>query len=63
MFDEEEEKKKPAYAIGQNLEDMSVEEITATIEILEAEIARLNAAHEAKSDHLSAAEALFSKPG
>lgn len=63
MFDEEEAKKPATYAIGQNLEDMSVEEITATIELLQAEIARLEEARKAKSDHMSAAEALFSRPG
>ncbi|MCB1414920.1 MAG: DUF1192 domain-containing protein [Nitratireductor sp.] len=63
MFDEEEAKKPAAYVIGQNLEDMSVEEIAATIEALQAEISRLEAARKAKSDHLSAAEALFAKPG
>ena len=63
MFDEEEAKKPRDYAIGQNLEDMSVEEIATTIEALRAEIDRLEKARKAKSDHMSAAEALFLRPG
>lgn len=61
MFAEEETpKKKRAFEIGQNLEDLSVEELDETITVLEREISRLKSARNAKSDHLNAAEALFS---
>ena len=59
MEDEEIRKKQEAYTLGQDLSLMSVEEIGEMIEILKQEIARLESAGKSKSDHLSAAEALF----
>jgi len=49
------------YAIGQNLDEMSVEELDRTVEILKTEIKRLEEIRNAKSSHISAAEALFVK--
>ena len=62
MFDEEESVKKPTkFELGQNLEELAVEELTEIIELLHSEITRLEEAKTGKSAHLSAAEALFSK--
>lgn len=62
MFDEEEPSAKQAdFRIGQKLDDFSVAEISQTIERLKTEIARLEQAKAAKSGHMAAAEALFSK--
>ena len=61
MFAEDETpKKKLIFEIGQNLEELSVEELEETIVLLETEITRLKAARDTKSAHLSAADALFS---
>lgn len=58
-MDEDEVTKKPVFEIGSDLAELSVEEINETIELLKSEIERLSEAAKAKSDHLSAAEALF----
>ncbi|MGB7287139.1 MAG: DUF1192 domain-containing protein [Salaquimonas sp.] len=64
MFDDlDNPKKKPSFEIGQNLEDMSVEELAETIEVLKDEIKRLDSTKNAKSAHLDAAAALFAKKG
>lgn len=60
-MDEEDVKKKKSYEIGQNLEELSVDELNETVASLKEEITRLEAASAAKSEHLSVAEALFSK--
>lgn len=60
MFaDEENPKKKRHFEIGQVLDDLSVEELDEAVALLEAEIDRLKTARQSKSEHLSAAEALF----
>lgn len=61
MFDDNEPKPKPFFEIGQNLESLSVEELSATMETLKAEIERLEKAMNEKSAHLDAAAALFSQ--
>ncbi|MGI9400887.1 MAG: DUF1192 domain-containing protein [Rhizobiaceae bacterium] len=62
MLENEEAPAKPAtFQIGQALDLLSVEEINETVDLLAAEIERLKAAASAKQDHLSAADALFSK--
>ena len=53
--------KKRNYEIGQPLDTMSLEDLAEMIAVLEGEIARIEAARKAKSAHLSAAEALFSR--
>lgn len=62
MFDNDDEpKKRASFILGQNLDDLSVEELEETIMILNKEIERLQTAKEVKAKHLSAAAALFSK--
>jgi uncharacterized small protein (DUF1192 family) len=58
MFDDE-VKKPSAHDVGMNLDAMSVEELTDRIALLEAEIARLQAAIESKRKSKSAADAFF----
>lgn len=53
-------KKHAGYQIGQELADLSVEELDELVGLLTGEIERLREARSAKSAHLSAAEALFS---
>jgi uncharacterized small protein (DUF1192 family) len=52
---------RPAFAIGQPLELMSVAKIDLAIEKLREEIARLEAARAAKQAASTAAEAFFKK--
>lgn len=59
MDEEEKAKKRSSYQLGQDLSDLSVSEITDMIIVLKEEIERLDTAGKAKSDHLSAADALF----
>ncbi len=61
MEDEEIKKSKSAYAIGQDLSLLSVEELEKTIELLKVEIDRLQHARSEKTTHLSKAEELFAK--
>ncbi len=59
MFDDDEVKKPREHEIGMVLDAMSVEELTDRIALLEAEIARLRVAIEAKRKSKSAADAVF----
>ncbi len=60
MNEEEDKAKRIAkYTIGQDLSELSIDEISETIEALETEINRLKTAKSEKSEHLSAAAALF----
>lgn len=59
MFDDDEVKKPREHEIGMVLDAMSVEELTDRIALLEAEIARLRFAIEAKRKSKSAADAVF----
>ncbi|MFT4098397.1 MAG: DUF1192 domain-containing protein [Rhodoblastus sp.] len=52
-------KKKPDHEIGQPLDTLSVGELGERIELLRAEIARLEAARTAKSASAAAAAAFF----
>lgn len=57
---EEEERKRPTrHEVGMVLDALSVGELAARIELLEAEIARLRGAIAARGDSLKAAEAAF----
>ena len=58
MFDEEIKKPK-AHEVGMNIDTMSVEELDERIGQLEAEIARLRAAIEARGATRKAADAAF----
>jgi uncharacterized small protein (DUF1192 family) len=58
------EPKKPAVTtitLGEDLSKLSVGELSARIDALQAEITRADAARTAKKQHASAAEALFGK--
>ena len=59
MFDEDLPKKPKVHDIGMVLDAMSVEELTDRIGLLEAEIARLKAAIEAKKKSRDAAASVF----
>ena len=58
-MDDNEPKKPIQYQIGQDLSDMSVDELNALRLTLKEEISRIEDAANAKSSHLNAAEALF----
>lgn len=53
--------KRASFILGQNLDELSVEELEDTINTLHEEINRLKIAKTAKAKHLSAADALFAK--
>lgn len=59
LFDDEPKKPKKAHEIGQDLSLLSVGELTERIDILRAEIVRLEAELATKGSSKSAAEALF----
>lgn len=59
MFDDDQVKKPRGHEVGMMIDTMSVEELTDRITMLEAEIARLQAAIEARQKTKSAADALF----
>lgn len=58
-MEDEVQRKLPAFEIGMELSELSVEEIENLISTLNEEIARLKETAKAKSSHLSAAAALF----
>jgi uncharacterized small protein (DUF1192 family) len=59
MDDEEEFKRPTAHEVGMRLDALSVEELQARIALLREEIARLEAAIEAKRKTRSEADAVF----
>ncbi|MEQ1899744.1 MAG: DUF1192 domain-containing protein [Devosia sp.] len=59
MFDDEPVKKVKGHEVGMAIDAMSVEELIERIGMLEAEIARLKAAIEARNKHKSAAASIF----
>jgi uncharacterized small protein (DUF1192 family) len=59
MDDDSERKRPTAHEIGMVLDAMSVDELGERIALLEAEIARLRVAIEAKSASRQAAEGFF----
>ena len=59
MFDDDQPKKPKLHEVGMILEAMSVEELGERVALLEGEIARLQAAIEAKLKSKSAADAFF----
>lgn len=59
LFDDDRPKKKIAHEIGSDLSLLSVDELTARIDLLEQEITRLEAERQKKDASRSAAENLF----
>jgi uncharacterized small protein (DUF1192 family) len=59
IFDDEPVKKAPKHEVGQDLTLLSVGELTERIDLLRAEITRLEAELQQKGVTKSAAEALF----
>ena len=61
MFDEDEEKakKRRDIEIGSDLSTLSVDELDERVELLKAEIARIEEEKKQKQSSLSAAEAFF----
>ena len=57
--DEIKAKRLAKYAIGQDLSELSIEEVTETIAALEAEIKRLKAIKIEKNEHITAAAKFF----
>lgn len=58
-MDEEEIKKPSAHEVGMVLDDMSVDELTERVALLEGEIARLKQAIESRGSSRAAADAVF----
>ena len=62
LFDEEPTKKKPlAHELGQNLDALSIEELAGRVELLRAEIVRLEAAIGEKRRSRDTASSFFRK--
>lgn len=61
LFDDDPVRKPVTHAIGQDLSDLSVDELGHRINLLESEIERLRTEVAAKSSTKSAAESLFRK--
>jgi len=59
MFDDDEVKKPKAHEVGMPIETMSVDELNERIGLLRDEIARLEAAVEARKKTKDAAASLF----
>lgn len=59
LFEDDRPKKKIAHEIGSDLSLLSVDELTARIDLLKQEITRLEAEREKKDASRSAAENLF----
>ena len=59
MFDDEPVKKPRAHEVGMPIETMSVEELGERIDILKAEIVRLEDAVAARKQTKAAADSLF----
>ena len=59
--DEERPKKKIAHEVGEDLSRLSLDELAARVEVLKAEITRLEAAAAAKRASAEAASAFFKR--
>ena len=59
LFDDDRPKRPSGHELGSDLSLLSVEELTARIVLLKAEIERLEAARAAKGESRSAAEKFF----
>lgn len=61
LFDEDKPVKRPSHELGQDIATLSVGELRWRIEMLQAEIGRLEAEIAAKSSSRNVAENLFKK--
>jgi uncharacterized small protein (DUF1192 family) len=61
LFDDDRPKKKSSHEIGADLSMLSVDELKNRIDLLKAEIDRLEAAVASKSSSRNVAEGLFRK--
>ena len=61
MFDEEPRKPASAHVVGQDISLLSVDELSERIQLLKAEVERLEAERGKRGQTKSAAEALFRK--
>ena len=52
-------KKHANYVLGQDLSSLSVDDLDELVDLLSQEISRLTETRSTKSEHISAAEALF----
>ncbi|OWV83637.1 hypothetical protein ATY81_24755 [Rhizobium sp. R72] len=59
FIDDDRPQKKVAHEIGADLSTLSVDELRARVDLLKAEIARLEAEAASKTSTRSAAESLF----
>jgi uncharacterized small protein (DUF1192 family) len=61
VFDEEAPKKKLAHEVGEDLSRLSLDELAARVDLLKAEIERIEAAAAAKRASASAAQSFFKR--
>lgn len=61
VFDEEAQKKKLAHEVGEDLSRLSLDELAARVDLLKAEIERIEAAATAKRASASAAQSFFKR--
>jgi uncharacterized small protein (DUF1192 family) len=61
LFEEDAPKKKLAHEIGEDLSKLSLDELAARVELLKTEIARLEAAAEAKRASAAVAASFFKR--
>lgn len=60
-MNEDEPKKQPPFQIGQDISDLSVDELQELAALLRDEIGRLESAAKDRAQSLSAADALFNR--
>lgn len=59
MIEEDSPKRKISHEIGQDLSNLSIEELSGRMELMKAEILRLETARSAKQAQLQAAQSMF----
>lgn len=63
IADDDRPRKRTSHEIGQDLSQLSIEEIDARVALLQGEIERLAAARRAKESSRLAADAFFKRQG
>ncbi len=61
IFDEDAPRKKPVHEIGEDLSKMSLDELAERVEILKAEIARIEEASASKKASADVAASFFKR--